>query len=272
MKKVSVCLFQLLILSTFCHAKISYYTNFFIAGASAGVGSPLNYLDLLQSSANSSYSKLYGSGHLQPPPTSSPAPTTPTSSVAGGQPPTAAAAGPHICNWMHGREYCGKRFPTAEELLIHLKTHTNLSVSDNLAANAAALAAASVNGHPPPPAVSSPSTMSPFGGHYNPSIAALLGANGAAAAAASLRSTFPSPLSAAAMGGSLRYSPYSKPPPPSAVGYPLPPSLSTLGGGGGIGGGAFPHLAADPHSHSAAYLSYLAAANPLSLYGLYGAR
>ena len=171
---------------------------------------------------------------------------------------------------MNGRDYCGKRFPTAEELLIHLKTHTNLSVSDSLAANAAA--ALAVNGHhhppPPPPAVSSPS--SPFGGgsHYNPSIAALLGANGAAAA--SLRSTFPSPLSAAVGSGLHRYSPYSKPPSLSAVGYPLPPSLSTLGGGAG---GGFPPLTADPHSaHSAAYLSYLAAANPLSLYGLYGAR
>ena len=168
---------------------------------------------------------------------------------------------------MNGRDYCGKRFPTAEELLIHLKTHTNLSVSDSLAANAAAALAVNGHHHPPPPAVSSPS--SPFGGgsHYNPSIAALLGANGAAA---SLRSTFPSPLSAAVGSGLHRYSPYSKPPSLSAVGYPLPPSLSTLGGGGG---GFPPPLTADPHSaHSAAYLSYLAAANPLSLYGLYGAR
>ena len=39
--------------------------------------------------------------------------------------------GPYICNWMAGRDYCGKRFTSAEELLVHLKTHTNLSASDS---------------------------------------------------------------------------------------------------------------------------------------------
>ena len=29
-----------------------------------------------------------------------------------------------------GSEYCGRRFATAEELLVHLKTHTSLSTSD----------------------------------------------------------------------------------------------------------------------------------------------
>lgn len=41
--------------------------------------------------------------------------------------------GPYICNWMHGRDYCGKRYSSAEELLVHLKTHTNLAVSGDLA-------------------------------------------------------------------------------------------------------------------------------------------
>ena len=53
---------------------------------------------------------------------------------------------PHICSWVSGKasptrfdlittpnlvpgtEYCGRRFATSEELLIHVKTHTNLSV------------------------------------------------------------------------------------------------------------------------------------------------
>jgi len=53
-------------------------------------------------------------------------------------PPTSLSAsaslgpgGPYICNWMNGRDYCGKRYSSAEELLVHLKTHTNLSTSDS---------------------------------------------------------------------------------------------------------------------------------------------
>ena len=32
--------------------------------------------------------------------------------------------------WFLGTDYCGKRFLNSEELLVHLKTHTNLSTSD----------------------------------------------------------------------------------------------------------------------------------------------
>ena len=39
---------------------------------------------------------------------------------------------------MNGRDYCGKRYSSAEELLVHLKTHTNLSTSDMSGAGAAA--------------------------------------------------------------------------------------------------------------------------------------
>ena len=53
-------------------------------------------------------------------------------------PPTSLSAsaslgpgGPYICNWMNGRDYCGKRYSSAEELLVHLKTHPNLSTSDS---------------------------------------------------------------------------------------------------------------------------------------------
>ena len=37
---------------------------------------------------------------------------------------------------MAGRDYCGKRYSSAEELLVHLKTHTNLSTSDLAGAGA----------------------------------------------------------------------------------------------------------------------------------------
>ena len=42
-------------------------------------------------------------------------------------PPTAAAGGPHMCSWMQGREFCGRRFSTSEELMSHLRTHTSPS-------------------------------------------------------------------------------------------------------------------------------------------------
>jgi len=63
-------------------------------------------------------------------------------------PPTSLSAsaslgpgGPYICNWMNGRDYCGKRYSSAEELLVHLKTHTNLSTSDMASSQAAAASA-----------------------------------------------------------------------------------------------------------------------------------
>lgn len=31
----------------------------------------------------------------------------------------------HVCNWMMGSDYCGKRFNSSEELLQHLRTHTS---------------------------------------------------------------------------------------------------------------------------------------------------
>merc|ERR1712203_1245787 len=62
--------------------------------------------------------------------------TTPATSAASG-------VGPYICNWMNGREgYCGKRHSSAEELLQHLRTHTNLSTNDSAMYSASAAAAA----------------------------------------------------------------------------------------------------------------------------------
>ena len=103
-----------------------------LSGAAAA-GLPPGYLELLEAY------KMYAPGggipglHTPPPP-----PTTSAGSGGGGGP----AGCPYICNWMNGRDYCGKRFGTAEELLVHLKTHTNLSVSDAHLTSAASLSAA----------------------------------------------------------------------------------------------------------------------------------
>jgi len=82
-------------------------------------------------------------------------------SMATSQPPHANGALPHVCGWMLGSEYCGRRFATAEELLIHLKTHTNLSTSDPRALLSASSNGstsgprfhpyARIGGPPPPP-------------------------------------------------------------------------------------------------------------------------
>lgn len=98
---------------------------------------------------------------------------------------------PYVCNWIAGDTYCGKRFVTSEELLQHLRTHTNGSE----AAAAAAAAAAAVT-----------STAS-----------SLLNPHSLFSSAALHRPGYPnpplSPLSAAA-----RYHPYGKPGLPSALG------------------------------------------------------
>uniref|UniRef100_A0A0P5MKJ5 Putative Zinc finger protein Elbow n=1 Tax=Daphnia magna TaxID=35525 RepID=A0A0P5MKJ5_9CRUS len=86
---------------------------------------------------------------------------------------------PYICNWIVADNYCGKRFASSDDLLQHLRTHTNLS-------SAAAAAAAA------PPAES----------------AATSSATGFAHPSSMMRAAYPtpplSPLSAA------RYHPYGK--------------------------------------------------------------
>merc|ERR1712072_250224 len=58
--------------------------------------------------------------------------------TAANNPAAANGAGMFICNW-NGREgYCGKRHASAEELLQHLRTHTNLSTSDSAIYSASA--------------------------------------------------------------------------------------------------------------------------------------
>lgn len=142
--------------------------------SAASRGLQPGYLELLEAQKM----LAQGMGGSQPP-ISSPAPIGP--------------AGPYICNWMNGRDYCGKRFTSAEELLIHLKTHTNSSVSETSFLN------------------------SPFSSPFsNPNTMSLL--RGAVGSAGPVL-----PSSLALHPG--RFSPYQRP------GAPLPPSLGGLGAG-----------------------------------------
>lgn len=134
---------------------------------------------------------------------------------------------PYVCNWIAADTYCGKRFTTSEELLQHLRSHTNMSadsaaslslLSSPLHAHAALLSSAhsalharSSMGYPPP-------AMSPLAAaRYHPY---------------SKPGALPSSLSsAAALAPTLGLPPYSSalsaayPPgyPPYAGLYPRPP-------------------------------------------------
>ena len=103
--------------------------------ATARLRLPPGYLELLEAH------KLASLGGAPPglPPTLPPSSLSASASLGPGQLSGTSASkilycccsgGPYICNWMNGRDYCGKRYSSAEELLVHLKTHTNLSTSD----------------------------------------------------------------------------------------------------------------------------------------------
>jgi len=176
---------------------------------------------------------------------------TPPPSLAPGTP---AGQGPYICNWMNGREgYCGKRHTSAEELLQHLRTHTNLSTSDS-AASAALLGNSS--------AAASASSL------YHGSLFGSTGTSAAAAAAAGLHRTFGAAPSAMALAAASRFHPYaaaaSKSSAAAAALSSLPPSL------GGLGGLPPP----PPPGAGSTLPPSLAALNafPPSLYALYGSR
>ena len=113
---------------------------------------------------------------------------------------------PHVCNWMSGSDYCGKRFTTSEELLQHLRTHTS--------GGEAALAAYGSLGI----SIPSPADISALHGY--------LGSSGNLSPGA-LRRTYPtslSPLSNSALHAS-RYHPYKSPLSNVPVGLPAPHSL-----------------------------------------------
>merc|ERR1719210_3056459 len=122
--------------------------------------------------------------------------------AAAANPAAANGAGPFICNW-NGREgYCGKRHASAEELLQHLRTHTNLSTSDSAMYSASAATNFQRSYGSALSSLSSASRFHPY-------------AAAAAAAAAAKSSALPPSLSA--LGGGL--------PPPPGIPPGLPPSL-----------------------------------------------
>lgn len=158
-----------------------------------------------------------------------------TSSATSGS----SGVGPYICNWMNGREgYCGKRHASAEELLQHLRTHTNLSTNDSTAA----------------------SLISPT--LYPPPSNSLLSGNSASAAAVAAAGLHRTYGSAAALAAS-RFHPYAKP--GGLTG--LPPGLASLSGGLRL------PPPPTPPGLSASLAGLAAGAySPSSLYALYGSR
>lgn len=111
---------------------------------------------------------------------------------------------PYVCNWIAGDTYCGKRFSTSEELLQHLRTHTNLSASEN-----ATLPLLNSS-------LSLPSGVNLGGCHLHYSMAPSL------TSPAGLHRTYPTSLSPVSTLSASRYHPY-KPPMPSLPGAPLSP-------------------------------------------------
>merc|ERR1719340_132892 len=77
-----------------------------------------------------------------PPPTSS---TTTSSSTSSASPATLGTS-PYLCSWMQGRDFCGRRFNSSEELMSHLRSHTA-----NMGEGAPPAAPGPAGAAPPPP-------------------------------------------------------------------------------------------------------------------------
>ncbi|KAI0213289.1 Zinc finger protein Noc [Lamellibrachia satsuma] len=110
--------------------------------------------------------------------------------------PGHSAGLPYVCNWMNGSDYCGKRFPTSEELLQHLRTHTS-------SAELPALSAASLHQYASL-GLTNPAAMA-YGGYPSPYPAA---SPGGALSPSSLRQAYPRTLSPSSLLAASRYHPY----------------------------------------------------------------
>ncbi|KAH3861525.1 zinc finger protein Noc-like [Dreissena polymorpha] len=117
----------------------------------------------------------------------------------------------HVCNWMMGSDYCGKRFNSSEELLQHLRTHTSGGES--------ALSAYSSLGL----SIPTPGDL--------PGLQGYLG-SGSNISPETLRRMYPTSLSPLGGGSALssgRYHPYKSAMANMPPGLPPHPSLSSLG-------------------------------------------
>lgn len=120
---------------------------------------------------------------------------------------------PYVCSWIAGDTYCGKRFPSSEELLQHLRTHTNISTTESSSLPLHLLHHHSLlTGHPSLPRSYPTPPLSPLSAaRYHPYVkstlphlppGAPLSSAASALSAASLSALTPHPLSA-------YYNPYS---------------------------------------------------------------
>ncbi|XP_023012663.1 zinc finger protein no ocelli [Leptinotarsa decemlineata] len=89
---------------------------------------------------------------------------------------------PYVCNWIAGDTYCGKRFVTSEELLQHLRTHTNgtdptVSSAASSLLNHSLFSTASLHRQGYPNAPLSPLSAARFHPYAKPSIPTTLSAS-----------------------------------------------------------------------------------------------
>ena len=153
-----------------------------------------------------------------PPPQAFTLPPPPTTQSAGAGLP--GGASPFMCSWMQGRDFCGRRFNTSEDLMSHLRSHT--------AQLAEATPPPQVSASAPSPSAQAGLAMPPSSLAMPPSALALLQAQaahlrGAAGGATSPRRSTPS---ASPPVADSRYHPYARPSLPPHLSSPLPPHLA----------------------------------------------
>ena len=136
-----------------------------------------------------------------PPPVSTSSAAPPSSQSAGGG---GVGSSPYMCSWMQGRDFCGRRFNSSEELMAHLRSHTTAmgptssSTQEQFSAAATTLTTTIANSSHSPPVSSSALAM----------LQAQAQAMRAASPSSSTSSGSPPALS------DPRYHPYSRLPPP----------------------------------------------------------
>jgi hypothetical protein len=180
------------------------------ASAAAGMRSPFMYPGFL--------SGMPGFPQIPPPPPtttsaavslsySSMSPLSSTSTTS----TTSASSSAHVCSWMNGKEVCGRRFSSGEDLMSHLRTHT--------AAAAAAPPAPAPTSTSADPTLAALQAAQAQAALFSPSHSALAALQAQAAKAAS--------ESVPTTSSSARYHPYGRP------GVSMDPYLGGLHPGAG---------------------------------------